>query len=83
MNFTTHELLASSDVLHNNKFSTSVDPFYIGIGIGLSGGLLIAIIIAHYLYQKKQNMLNNRQPVVFEKHIIVHDLVKTTIDLSV
>jgi len=82
MNFTTQELLVSSDVLHN-KFSTSVDPFYIGMGIGLSGGLLIAIIIAHYLYQKKQNMLNNRQPVVFEKHVIVHDVVKTTIDLSV
>ena len=54
MNISAHNELRSS-IFSDNNISTSVDPFYIGIGIGLSGGALTAIVIAHYLYHKRRN----------------------------
>jgi hypothetical protein len=54
MNISAHNELRSS-IFSDNNLSPSVDPFYIGMGIGLSGGVLIAIIIAHYLYHKRRN----------------------------
>ena len=83
MNFTASSVLGSSSVSHNNEFYTSTDPFYIGMGIGLSGGVLTSLVILHSLYYKKKNKLNNTHNVVFEKHSNVHEIVKTTIDLSV
>ena len=73
MNFTTYSVLGSSIVLRNSELTTSVDPFYIGIGIGLSGGVLTCIVIAHYLYHKRQNRLRDTQ-VVFEEHNNVDEL---------
>lgn len=55
MNISAYDVLDSSLYLENNKFSTSVDPFYIGTGIGLVGAILVAIIRLHYLYHKKRN----------------------------
>ena len=84
MNSTSYIILGNSVVNpgHTDNFSTTVDPFYIGTGIGLIGGLLMAAIILHYLYIKKRHMLNSHS-VVLEKHTNVHDVIKTTIDLSV
>ena len=84
MNVTSSIELGNSIVTPQNSiFYIPTDPFYIGIGIGLSGGLLTSLVILHYLYHKKKNMLNDAQSVVFEKHTNVHEIVKTTIDLSV
>ena len=84
MNITSYILLGSisSNPTQTNKFTTTVDPFYIGTGIGLIGGLLTAAVILHYLYIKKRHMSNSHN-VVIEKHTSVHDVIKTTIDLSV
>ena len=89
MNSTSYIILGNSVVnpRQTDNFSTTVDPFYIGTGIGLIGGLLTAAVILHYLYTKKRHMSNshmsNSHSVVIEKHTNVHDVIKTTIDLSV
>ena len=84
MNSTSYIILGNSVVnpRQTDNFSTTVDPFYIGTGIGLIGGLLTAIVILNYLYTKKRHMSNSHS-VVIEKHTNVHDVIKTTIDLSV
>ena len=84
MNSTSYIILGNSVVnpRQTDNFSTTVDPFYIGTGIGLIGGLLMAAVILHYLYIKKRHMSNSHS-VVNEKHTNVHDVIKTTIDLSV
>lgn len=84
MNSTSYIILGNSVVSprQTDNFSTTVDPFYIGTGIGLIGGLLTAAVILHYLYIKKRHMSNSHN-VVIEKHTSVHDVIKTTIDLSV
>ena len=86
MNITSYSLLGSisSNPTQTNKFTTTVDPFYIGTGIGLVGGMLTAIVILNYLYTKKRNKLNNKQ-IMFEKHTnINNDIIATpSIDLSV
>lgn len=84
MNSTSYIILGNSVVnpRQTDNFSTTVDPFYIGTGIGLTGGLLTAAVILHYLYIKKRHMSNSHS-VVIEKHTNVHDVIKTTIDLSV
>jgi hypothetical protein len=51
MNSTGQELLGSIISHHQIKGG---DLFYIGSGIGLSGGLLCAAIIAHYKYIKRK-----------------------------
>ena len=66
----------------NNNFVITMDPFYIGTFIGLAGAFLLALIILRYLYYKRQFRLSETN-VVLEKHNNVHDIVKTTIDLSV
>ena len=66
----------------NNNFVITLDPFYIGTFIGLAGALLASLIRLHYLYHKRQVRLSKTN-VIFEKHNNVHDIVKTTIDLSV
>ena len=50
-------ILAS--IISNENKVKGGDLFYIGAGIGLSGGLLCAIIIAHYKYIK----LKNKPPI--------------------
>ena len=84
MNSTSYIILGNSVVnpRQTDNFSTTVDPFYIGTGIGLIGGLLTAVVILNYLYTKKRHMSNSHS-VVIEKHTNVHDVIKTTIDLSV
>ena len=84
MNSTSYIILGNSltNPRQTDNFSTTVDPFYIGTGIGLIGGILMAAIILHSLYIKKRHMLNSHN-VVIEKHTNVHDVIKTTIDLSV
>ena len=84
MNSTSYIILGNSvaNPRQTDNFSTTVDPFYIGTGIGLIGGLLTAAVILHYLYIKKRHMSNSHN-VVIEKHTNVHDVIKTTIDLSV
>ena len=46
-------ILAS--IISNENKVKGGDLFYIGAGIGLSGGLLCVIIIAHYKYIKFKN----------------------------
>jgi len=66
----------------NNNFVITMDPFYIGTFIGLAGAFPVALIILRYLYYKRQVRLSETN-VVLEKHNNVHDIVKTSIDLSV
>lgn len=66
----------------NNNFVITMDPFYIGTFIGLAGAFLVALIRLRYLYYRRQVRLSETN-VVIEKHNNVHDIVKTTIDLSV
>lgn len=44
-----------ASIISNENKVKGGDLFYIGMGIGLSGGLLCAIIIAHYKYIKFKN----------------------------
>jgi len=86
MNVTSHSVLVTSFFPpqndKNNNFVITMDPFYIGTFIGLAGAFLLALIILRYLYYKRQFRLSETN-VVLEKHNNVHDIVKTTIDLSV
>jgi hypothetical protein len=81
MNISAYNILASSTHSENNKFHISTDLFYIGTGIGLSCGVLTAIIIARYLYYKRQFRLHNAQ-VVFEEETHIDELIKNNNDLS-
>lgn len=81
MNISTYNILGSSIFSENNKFHISTDPFYIGIGIGLSGGVLICIVIASYLYYKRQFRLHNAE-IVFEEETHIDELTKSNNDLS-
>jgi hypothetical protein len=66
----------------NNNFVITMDPFYIGTFIGLTGAFLVALIRLRYLYYRRQVRLSKTN-VVFETHNKVHDIVKTSIELSV
>ena len=44
-----------ASIISNENKVKGGDLFYIGMGIGLSSGLLCAIIIAHYKYIKFKN----------------------------
>ena len=44
-----------ASIISNENKVKGGDLFYIGAGIGLSGGLLCVIIIAHYKYIKFKN----------------------------
>ena len=50
-----------ASIISNENKVKGGDLFYIGAGIGLSGGLLCAIIIAHYKYIKLK--LKNKPPI--------------------
>ena len=83
MNVTSPSVLVTSFFPpQNKKFVIIMDPFYIGTFIGLIGAFLVALIRIHYLCHKRQVRLSETN-VVIEKHNNVHDIVKTTIDLSV
>jgi predicted small secreted protein len=86
MNISAYNILGSSMLSEKNTFNITTDLFYIGTGIGLSCGVLTSIILAHYLYYKRQIRLHNAQ-VVFEEqtHINethIHELIKSNNDLS-
>lgn len=86
MNITSPTILVNSFIPPQNNKNTSfvitMDPFYIGTFIGLVGAFIVVLIRLHYLYIKKRHMSNSHS-VVIEKHTNVHDVIKTTIDLSV
>jgi hypothetical protein len=50
------EVLDSSISNHHIKGG---DLFYIGCGIGLSGGMLTLIVIAHYKYYKRKQRIKS------------------------
>lgn len=82
MNVTSPSVLVTSFFPpQNKKFVKTMDPFYIGTIIGLLGAFLVALIILHYLCHKRQ-IRSNKTNVVLEKHNNVHDIVKTSIELS-
>ena len=85
MNVTSPSVLVNSFLPPQSDKNTSIgitmDPFYIGTIIGLIGALLIALILIHYLYYKRQLRLSKNN-IVFENHIKVHDIVKINIELS-
>jgi hypothetical protein len=57
MNSSLEEVLGS--IINHHQIKGG-DLFYIGTGIGLSGGLLCACIIAHYKYIKFKASLATR-----------------------
>ena len=81
MNISAYNILGSSMLSENNTFNITTDLFYIGTGIGLSCGVLTSIIIARYLYYKRQFRLHNAQ-VVFEEETHIDELIKNNNDLS-
>jgi hypothetical protein len=60
MNSSVEEVLGSIINPQHNHQIKGGDLFYIGTGIGLSGGLLCVCIIAHYKYIKFKASLATR-----------------------
>jgi len=74
------EVLDSSISNHHIKGG---DLFYIGCGIGLSGGMLTLIIIAHYKYYKRKQRIKssvanhaNNDEIFIKEFLDKHEIVQ-------
>jgi hypothetical protein len=74
------EVLDSSISNHHIKGG---DLFYIGCGIGLSGGMLTLIVIAHYKYYKRKQRIKssaannaNNDEIFIKEFLDKHEIVQ-------